>query len=91
MQLKPDQEKYWPDVEQAIRDRTAVSHQRLENLAKLLSQQGEPDPIALMRERATSLSQLGKAHKKLADARQPLYESLDANQKQRPWLAAVQP
>jgi hypothetical protein len=26
LQLKPDQEKYWPALEQAIRDRAAVRH-----------------------------------------------------------------
>jgi hypothetical protein len=35
------------------------------------------------------LSQRGEALKKLADAWPPLYESLDANQKQRLRLAAV--
>ena len=89
LQLKPDQEKYWPALEQAIRDRAAVRHQRLENLAALLGQQGEPNPIAAMRERAASLSQRGEALKKLADAWQPLYEPLDANQKQRLRLAAA--
>jgi len=42
-----------------------------------------------MRERAASLSQRGEALKKLADAWQPLYETLDANQKRRLRLAAV--
>ena len=42
-----------------------------------------------MRERAASLSQRGEALKKLADAWQPLYETLDANQKQRLRLAAA--
>ena len=61
----------------------------MENLAALLGQQGGPNPIAALRERAASLSQRGEALKKLADAWQPLYETLDANQKQRLRLAAA--
>ena len=61
----------------------------MEDLAALLGQQGEAHPIAAMRERAASLSQREEALKKLADAWQPLYETLDANQKQRLRLAAA--
>ena len=32
LQLRPDQEKYWPPVEQAVRDRAAARRQRLEKL-----------------------------------------------------------
>ena len=84
LQLKPDQEKYWPPVEQAIRDRAAARHERLEKLAARLDQKGEAvDPIALMRDRADTLSERAAGLKKLADAWQPLYESLDDSQKQR--------
>jgi hypothetical protein len=83
LRLTPDQEKYWPAVEQAIRERATERHQRLENLAARLGASGEPNPIAIMRARADSLSQRAASLKKLADAWQPLYESLDSDQKQR--------
>ena len=82
LQLRPDQENYWPPIEQAVRDRAAARHQRLENLAARLSKQGE-DPIAIMRDRANTLSERAEGLKKLADAWQPLYGSLDPDQKQR--------
>jgi hypothetical protein len=84
LQLKPEQEKYWPAVEEALRERAAARHERLENLAARLGQQGEAvNPIAILRDRADSLSQRAAGLKKLADAWEPLYESLDASQKQR--------
>ena len=89
LQLTPDQEKYWPAVEQAIRERAAGRQQRLEKLAATLGEQSERDPIAIMSNRADSLSQRGAELKKLTDAWQPLYESLDANQKGRLRFLAV--
>jgi hypothetical protein len=81
--LTPDQEKYWPAVEEAIRARMMARHQRLANLTARLNTQQESNPIALLRERADALAQRATGLKKLADAWQPLYDSLDANQKQR--------
>jgi hypothetical protein len=89
LQLTPNQEKYWPAVEEAIRERAAARHQRLENLAARLAAPGEPNPIAVIRARADSLSERAASLKKLADAWQPLYESLDADQKQRLRVLAV--
>lgn len=84
LQFKPDQEKSWQAVEQAIRERAAARHQRLENLAARLGKPIETvDPFAVMRERADSLAERAAGLKKLASAWQPLYESLDATQKQR--------
>jgi LTXXQ motif family protein len=89
LQLKPDQEKYWPAVEKAIRERAEARQQRLEKLAARLNAQGEPNPITFMRDRAESLSQRSAELKKLADAWQQLYESLDADQKGRLRFLAV--
>ena len=89
LQLKSDQEKYWPAVEKAIRDRAAARHQRLENLAARVREHGERNFITLMRERADSLAQRAAGLKNSADAWQPLYESLDDNQKQRLRFLAV--
>ena len=41
------------------------------------------DPVERLRQRATALSESGAALKKLADATDPLYKSLDENQKRR--------
>jgi hypothetical protein len=41
------------------------------------------DPVERLRQRATALSETGAALKKLADATDPLYKSLDENQKRR--------
>jgi hypothetical protein len=41
------------------------------------------DPVERLRQRATALSDTGAALKKLADATDPLYKSLDENQKRR--------
>jgi zinc resistance-associated protein len=89
LQLKPDQEKYWPAVEKAIRERAQARQQRLEKLAARVNAQGELNPITFMRDRAESLSQRSAELNKLAEAWQPLYESLDADQKGRLRFLAV--
>jgi hypothetical protein len=89
LQLKPDQEKYWPAVEEAIRARAMARHQRLVNLASRLSGQREVGPVELLRDRADALATRAANLKKLADAWQPLYASLDDNQKARLRLLAV--
>jgi hypothetical protein len=81
--LTPDQAKYWPTVEEAIRARVTARHQRLANLAARVSAPRESNPIELLRERADVLAQRAAGLKKLADAWQPLYESLDPDQKLR--------
>ena len=89
LQLKPDQEKYWPAVEEAIRARAMARHQRLVNLASRLSGQREVGPVELLRDRADALATRAANLKKLADAWQPLYASLDDNQKARLRFLAV--
>lgn len=83
--LTPEQQKLWPAVEDAIRARLTARHMRIANVAARLDQQqgGDVNPIAVMRERADALSQRGAALKTLADAWQPLYASLDTDQKLR--------
>jgi len=83
LQLTPEQEKLWPAVEEAIRARAAGRHSRLEKLAERLGQQRDVDPVELLRERADNLAQRSADLKKLADAWQPLYQSLSPDQKQR--------
>ncbi len=58
-------------------------HQRLVNLAARRNAQRDVTPVDLLRERAEVLATRAANLKKLADAWQPLYASLDANQKDR--------
>lgn len=90
LQLRPDQEKYWPAVEDAIRARGEMRRKRLEQLAALANNPQDSNVVELMRMRADSLSERGASLKKLSDAWQPLYVSLDDRQKLRlRFLAAV--
>ena len=83
LQLTPEQAKYWPAVEEAIRARAMARHQRLVNLAARYDAKRDITPVDLLRERAEVLSTRAANLKKLADAWQPLYPTLDANQKDR--------
>jgi zinc resistance-associated protein len=78
--LTADQEKNWPAFEQAARDYGKV---RMDRLAALRSGTGSDDPVERLRQRATAMSEAGAALKRLADATDPLYKSLDENQKRR--------
>jgi hypothetical protein len=89
LQLKPDQEKSWPAVEEAIRARAMARRQRLVNLVARASGQREFNPVELLRDRADALATRAANLKKLADAWQPLYASLDDNQKARLRLLTV--
>ena len=89
LQMTPDQVKYWPTIEEAVRARAAGRLQRLEALAALRNKGGDADPVAIMQERASNLIQRGNDLKKVADAWEPLYKTLTDEQKQRTRLFAV--
>jgi zinc resistance-associated protein len=78
--LTPEQEKNWPAFEQAARDLAKV---RMERRSAMRNAPATDDPAERLRQRATALSETGAALKKLADATDPLYKSLDENQKRR--------
>ena len=86
--LTPDQAKLWPAVEDAIRARLTERHARLVKLAAR-AKADEVNPIELLRHRADALTQRAAALKKLADAWQPLFATLDENQKLRLKFLAV--
>jgi hypothetical protein len=50
LQLTTEQEKLWPPVEEAIRARADARYQRVAAIAQRRSQQGEVDPVALLRD-----------------------------------------
>jgi len=89
LQLTPEQAKYWPAVEEAIRARAQTRYQRIAAVAERLGQQRAVDPVDLLRGRADALAQRAAGLKKLADAWQPLYQSLNPDQKQRMRVLAV--
>ena len=86
LQMTPDQEKYWPAVEQAIRARAKNRQARLERIAELHengSMEVLGNPVELMQRRADRLVQRGADLKKLAEAWEPLYKTLSEDQKNR--------
>jgi hypothetical protein len=88
LQLTPDQEKYWPALEEAIRTRSKNRQVRLERLAELhdngpMEALSGSNPVELMQRRAQLLSQRGADLKKVADAWEPLYKTLSEDQKRR--------
>ena len=91
LQLTPDQEKYWPAIENAIRarakDRQARVAAAAEQVKKLRTGDFEAvrdrNPVEFLRQHSDALAQRAADLKKLADAWQPLYQTLDSDQKQR--------
>jgi hypothetical protein len=88
LQLTPDQEKYWPPLEEAIRARSKNRVARLERVAELRDNGptdalSDRNPVDLMQRRADLLIQRGNDLKKVADAWQPLYKTLSQDQKRR--------
>jgi hypothetical protein len=89
LQMTPEQQKLWPPVEEAIRARAAMRQARLAKLSAAMDSDKEYTPIEILRARADNLVERGNALKKLVDAWQPLYDSLDARQKVRLRILAV--
>ncbi|RZN22863.1 Spy/CpxP family protein refolding chaperone [Bradyrhizobium sp. Leo121] len=86
LKLTADQEKLWPPVEAAVRDfaklRIDRANARME-AEKNADAQQKPDLVARLRERADNMAASAAALKKIADAADPLYKTLDDNQKRR--------
>jgi zinc resistance-associated protein len=87
LKLTPAQEKNWPAVEAALRERAKLRDERFERFRKLREQtdpaQRRGNMIERLRERADTMATQGSSLKRLADAVDPLYKSLDDGQKQR--------
>jgi zinc resistance-associated protein len=82
LQLTPEQAKYWPAVEEAIRNRAMGRQVRLAALSRQ-REQGDSDLVDVVRRRADALAQRSAELKQLADAWQPLSATLTPEQKQR--------
>lgn len=80
LKLNADQEKNWPALETALRD---LAKQRSERFTARASANPPMDPIQRLAQRADLIESRGAALKKLAQAAEPLYKSLDDGQKHR--------
>ncbi|HWL75286.1 MAG TPA: Spy/CpxP family protein refolding chaperone [Burkholderiaceae bacterium] len=96
LQLTPDQEKYWPAVENAIRARAEDRKARVAKISETVGRRADQnpievlrnrDPIAFLQRRSEALAQRSADVDKLADAWQPLYKTFSPEQRQR--LAAI--
>ena len=92
LKLTPDQEKYWPAIEDAIRARAKNRQARFADIEKRVGElrEGNPveilrnrDTVAFLQRRADALAQRSADLKKLAGAWEPLYKTLSPDQKQR--------
>ena len=84
LRLTPDQENNWAGFESAMRDNSKRRADReIELRADRTQQKGPVDFIDQMRKRADSMSERSADQKKLADASQPLFASLNDQQKRR--------
>jgi len=93
LKLNPDQEKLWPPVETAVRDFAKLRIDRANARmnakpddsqdAQKQDSQSLPDPVARLRDRADAMAASAAAMKRIADAADPLYKTLDDSQKRR--------
>jgi hypothetical protein len=92
LQLTPDQEKYWPAVESAIRARAEDRRARLAKIGETVGRRTDQnsvegirnrDPVAFLQRRSEALAQRSADLDKLAEAWQPLYKTLSPEQRQR--------
>jgi hypothetical protein len=87
LKLTADQEKLWPPVEAAVRDfaklRIDRANARMNADRDDSKDSQKPDPVTRLRERAETMATTAAAMKKIADAADPLYKTLDDGQKRR--------
>ena len=87
LKLTADQEKLWPPVEAAVKEfaklRIDRANARMNPPRDDSSQQKPDDPVARLRDRAENMTATAAAMKKIADAADPLYKTLDDGQKRR--------
>jgi LTXXQ motif family protein len=98
LQLTPDQEKYWPAVESAIRARAEDRKARLAKIGETVGKRADEsrvealrnrDPITFLQRRSEALAQRSADLDKLAEAWQPLYKTFSPEQRQRMGAIAI--
>ena len=86
LKLTADQEKLWPPVETAVREFAKLRIDRANarmNASRDDSSQKPDDPVMRLRDHADNMATMAAAMKKIADAADPLYKTLDDSQKRR--------
>jgi hypothetical protein len=92
LQLTAEQEKYWGPIEEAIRLRAKGRQARLADVSSRFAKLQESGPIAILSDpnpieflngRAKRLAERATEAKKVAEAWQPLYQTLKVDQKRR--------
>lgn len=87
LKLNADQEKLWPPVETAVKEfaklRIDRANARMNPSRDDASQPKADDPVSRLRDRADTMATSAAAMKKIADAADPLYKTLDDGQKRR--------
>jgi LTXXQ motif family protein len=88
LKLTPDQDKMWPPLEAAVRDFAKMRMDRANARMKAKEDDGKDaqqadDPVGRLRSRADNMATTAAALKKIADAADPLYKTLDEGQKRR--------
>jgi hypothetical protein len=88
LKLTPDQDKLWPPLEAAVRDFAKLRMDRAN--ARMQAKQDDSkdtqqtdDPVARLRTHADNMATTAAALKRIADAADPLYKTLDDGQKRR--------
>ena len=92
LQLTPDQTKFWPPIENAIRARAEDRQARVAKIRETMGKRADEssaeiiadrDPVAFMQRRSEALAQRSADLNKLAEAWEPLYKTLSPEQKKR--------
>ena len=92
LQLTPDQTKFWPPIENAIRARAEDRQARVAKIRETMGKRvdessaeiiADRDPVAFMQRRSEALAQRSADLNKLAEAWEPLYKTLSPEQKKR--------
>ena len=92
LQLTPAQEKLWPPVESAIRARAEDRKARIAKIQETVGRRADEsraevlrnrDPIAFLQRRSEALAQRSQNLDRLAEAWQPLYNTMSQEQRQR--------
>ena len=98
LQLTPEQEKYWPAVETAIRGRAEDRKARIAKIGETVGKRAEQnplevlrnrDPIVFLQRRSEALANRSADLDKLAEAWQPLYKTFSPEQRQRMAALAI--
>jgi hypothetical protein len=98
LQLTPEQEKLWPPVESAIRARADDRKARVAKIQETVGRRADEnrvevmrnrDPISFLQRRSEALAQRSADLDKLAEAWQPLYKTLNPEQRQRMAALAI--